>query len=205
MKRRLLLALLACALPATPQAGGASTDASAGSAGEHWSGFADVRNRFVTDVGGDSQVYRSIVNLGEGPRLYEGEMRFVRPGGRWLDELSLSGDALGGDPSSGALLQAHRAEQYDLRLHYRNFAYFNNLPSFANPLLNEGLLLSQRALDDPPDGRPGQSAARPHLRALLRLLPRRRFRARRNAYVADGNEFPVSTNSMTPSRLFAAA
>ena len=164
-------------------------------AGEAWSGFADVRNRFVTDIGGDQQVYRSIINLGEGPRLYEGELHYERPGGRWADEFTLTGDALGGDPSNSVFLGMSLDEAYDLRLHYRNFAYFNNLPSFANPLLEEGLLLSQRALD----------LTRRQVDLELNLLPGHTFepffgfyradgfgRGVTN-YVTDGNEFPVST------------
>ncbi|MBI1356099.1 MAG: hypothetical protein GC160_17295 [Acidobacteria bacterium] len=194
MKRRILLALLACALPATPQASGSASAAPA--AGEYWNGFADIRNRFVTDVGGDSQVYRSIVNLGQGPRLYEGELRYERPGGRWADEFTLAGDALGGDPSNSALLQARRAEQYELRLHYRNFAYFNNLPTYANPLLSEGLLQSQRALDLTRrqvdlelNLRPGHT-----LEPFFGFYRADGFGRGVTTYVTDGNEFPVSTN-----------
>lgn len=165
------------------------------SSGEAWSGFADVRNRFVQDIGGDQQVYRSIINLGEGPRLYEGELHFDRPGGRWADEFTLTGDALGGDPSNSVFLGMSRDEAYDLRLHYRNFAYFNNLPSFANPLLEEGLLLSQRALD----------LTRRQVDLELNLLPGHTFEPFFGFYradgfgrgvttfVTDGNEFPVST------------
>ncbi len=191
MTARLVFALLACAAAATPQTG---ADSSGGS-GESWSGFADVRNRFVKEVGGDLQVYRSIVNLGEGPRLYEGELHFEDPGGRWADEMTLTGDALGGDPSNSIFFGLGAAEKYDLRLHYRNFAYFNNLPSFANPLLEEGLLLSQRALD----------LTRRQTDLELKLRPGHTFepffgfyRADGfgrgvTTYVTDGNEFPVST------------
>ena len=47
-----------------------------------WTGSLDVRNRWVAHVGGNSQVYRSVVNLGEGLRLFNAELRFSRPGGR---------------------------------------------------------------------------------------------------------------------------
>jgi hypothetical protein len=46
---------------------------------EAWSGSFDVRNRWVTDIGGSSQTYRSIVNLGAGPRLFDGDLH-SRPG-----------------------------------------------------------------------------------------------------------------------------
>ncbi len=192
MTLRLALALLACAAAATPQT--TSGDDAAGG-GEYWSGFADVRNRFVRDAG-DFEVYRSVVNLGEGPRLYEGELRFDRPGGKWADEFALTGDRLGGDPSNAIYLGLRRAEKYDLKVRHRNLAYFNNLPSFANPLLEEGLMLSQRALD----------VRRRQVDLELTLLPGHRFEPFFGFYradgfgrgvttfVTDGNEFPVSTD-----------
>ncbi|MCB9386090.1 MAG: hypothetical protein H6509_15880 [Bryobacterales bacterium] len=164
--------------------------------GEHWSGFADVRNRFVQDVGGSFQTYRSVVNLGEGPRLYDAEMRYTKPGGRWADEFLVTGDAWGGDPYNTARLEANKAELYDFRLRYRNLAYFNDLPTFANPLLGEGMLLSQRALD----------ITRRQIEADLSLRPRKMiepflgfykadgFGRGRTIYQTDGNEFPVGTN-----------
>ena len=103
--------------------------------------------RFVKDIGGNRDVYRSVVNLGEGPRLFGGEFRYTNPRGKWADEVSARADNWGGDPYNTAQFTAKLRDVYELRLNYRNVAYFNNLPSFANPLLSEGLMLSQRALD----------------------------------------------------------
>ena len=164
--------------------------------GEHWSGFADVRNRFVQDVGGSFQTYRSVINLGEGPRLYDAELRYAKPGGRWADQFFVTGDAWGGDPYNTALLDASKSSVYDFQLRYRNVAYFNDLPTFANPLLGEGLLLSQRALD----------ITRRQIEADLTLRPRKTispffgiynaegFGRGRTLYSTDGNEFPVATD-----------
>ena len=185
---RALALALAIALPLAAQAGGAGS--------EVWSGFADVRNRFVQDVGGSFQTYRSVINLGEGPRMYDAELRYAKPGGRWADRFLVTGDAWGGDPYNTALVEAGKAEQYDFQLRYRNMAYFNDLPTFANPLLGEGLLLSQRALD----------ITRRQIEADLTLRPRKTispffgiYRAEgfgrgRTLYSTDGNEFPVGTN-----------
>jgi hypothetical protein len=185
---RIAACVAACALPAAAQTASAQ--------GERWSGFADVRNRFVQDVGGSFQTYRSVVNQGEGPRLYDAELRYAKPGGRWADEFLATGDAWGGDPYNTALLEASKAERYDFQLRYRNLAYFNDLPTFANPLLGEGLLLSQRALD----------ITRRQIEADLTLRPRKRispffgvykaegFGRGRTIFSTDGNEFPVGTN-----------
>jgi hypothetical protein len=187
-----LLGTLACVVAAAAPLGAQSGQAQA----EHWSGFADVRNRFVQDVGGSFQTYRSVINLGEGPRLYDSELRYTKPGSKWADEFLVTGDAWGGDPYNTAFAEASKAEVYDFQFRYRNLAYFNDLPSFANPLLGEGLLLSQRALD----------ITRRQIEADLTLRPRKTispflgvykaegFGRGRTLYVTDGNEFPVGTD-----------
>ena len=114
---------------------------------QNWNMNLDIRNRWVQDVGGNNDVYRSIVNLGEGPRLFGGDIRFRDSAGTWIDELEANANAWGGDPYNTARVRLGLRDVYDLTFNYRNVAYFNNLPSFANPLLGEGLLLSQRALD----------------------------------------------------------
>ncbi len=164
---------------------------------EKWTGSADIRNRFVTNVGGSSQVYRSVVNLGEGPRLFDGDLRFADPNARFADKLNLTMSSWGGDPYNTARLSMSKTKLYDLDLNYTNVAYFNNLPSFANPLLAEGSLTSQRALD----------ITRRQLDLELRFLPSSRVTPYVGFYRADGfgqglttyvagrieNEFPVNT------------
>ena len=163
---------------------------------EPFTGFVDVRNRLVQDVGGDFDVYRSVVNLGEGPRLFDAELHRIAPGGRWLDELHFSANNWGGDPYNTASLEARRDKIYELRLRYRNVAYFNNLPTFANPLLQEGLLTSQRALD----------VTRRQIDLDLELRPGKRvtpyfgfyradgFGRGVTTYVSESDQYPVSTD-----------
>lgn len=164
-------------------------------ASERWSGSLDVRNRFVQQVGGSNQVYRSVVNLGEGPRLFDGNLRFRDADSPWLDRLQLDMSSWGGDPYNTARLEAGKSGVYELDFHYRNIAYFNNLPSFANPLLEEGLLVSQRALDVTRrqvdfelTGKPG-SRISPYL-AVYRADG---FGSGLTSFVTGGNEFPVET------------
>lgn len=164
-------------------------------AGEFFSGFAEIRNRFVSSVGGSRDVYRSVVNLGEGPRLTDAGLDYRDPNGRYADELHFSASAWGGDPYNTAHVDASLAGKYELNVNYRNVAYFNNLPSFANPLLSDGVLLSQRSLD----------VTRRQLDADLVLLPGKRvspyagfslaqgFGRGRTLFVSGGDEFPVGT------------
>lgn len=161
-----------------------------------WTGSLDVRNRWVSDIGGSSQAYRSVVNLGEGPRLFDVDLRFSRPGARWADSASLTMNSWGGDPYNTVHFAVEKKGLYDLRFDYRNIAYFNDLPSFANPLLGDGVTLSQRSLD----------TQRRQMEVDLELWPTRTFspfvgvssysgRGRGvTTFVSGGNEFAVDTD-----------
>jgi hypothetical protein len=172
---------------------------SAGSAAAQsdvWSGSLDLRNRWVTDVSGSSQTYRSVVNLGEGPRLFDADLLFSRPGARWADDAFLTLNSWGGDPYNTARFGAEKKGLYDLRMDYRNIAYFNNLPSFANPLLDSGVTLSQRAYD----------INRRQFDVALHLWPGRRWSPFANLsrssgdgrgvtiFVSDADEFAVDAD-----------
>ncbi len=150
---------------------------------DFWSGSFDLRNRWVTDISGSSQTYRSVVNLGEGPRLFDGDLHFTRPGGRWADDAYLTLNSWGGDPYNTARFGAEKKGLYDLKVDYRNIAYFNNLPSFANPLLDSGLTLSERAYD----------INRRQLDVDLRLWPGRRLSPFANFSRSSGNGRGVTT------------
>jgi hypothetical protein len=156
-------------------------------------GEIDVRHRFLGDLKGNSDVYRSVVNLGEGPRLFGGRFRYSAPESKTLDLLEISATGWGGDPWVSTRVDGRRNGVYEFSVDYRNVAYFNNLPAFANPLLGQGVLFSQRAYDT-------------RLRQIdgeLRLLPSARVspyfafgRGMQNGlgitgFVAEGNEYPV--------------
>lgn len=107
---------------------------------EPFSAEFDVRERFVT--GDRGQVYRSIVNLGEGPKLFDAALRY-----QGKDRLDLDAHNWGGDPNSELRVNLSREKVYEFLAQYRTLAYFNNLPTFANPLLAQGAVNSQRAID----------------------------------------------------------
>jgi len=145
------------AQPATPAA---ATEAAAAAApakaddkaaspapsGDSWiTGYADFGYRWVTDVRGNFQQYRSVVNLGEGPKLFGFDFTLQDPKKRLYDTLTLRGIGWGGDPYSTAFVGARKMKLYDLRFDYRNIAYFNAVPSYANPLQPGGF--DQRTFD----------------------------------------------------------
>ncbi|HMD70050.1 MAG TPA: hypothetical protein VKF41_01835 [Bryobacteraceae bacterium] len=106
---------------------------------EAWfTGSADFGYRWQLNLGGDIAEYRSVVNLGEGPKLTGLDFSIVDPRKRLFDKLDARGYGWGGDPYSTAHVDARKAGVYDLTFDYRNMAYFNATPSFANPIAPAG-------------------------------------------------------------------
>jgi hypothetical protein len=103
-------------------------------AAEDWlTGSIDVGYRFLTDVRGDSNTYRSVVNLGEGPKLFGADFTIQPTNKRFADRIDIRADSWGGDPYNTFRLDARRQGLYNFSVDYRNIAYFNFLPSYANP------------------------------------------------------------------------
>lgn len=110
---------------------------------ETWS---DVGYRTLWGQNGSLNTYRSVVNLGEGPRLLQFQSRFQR-----ANETYRIHGANWGDPLNTFQLNAEKTALYRLNFQYRNLAYFNALPSFASPQLNrlgsDALTTNQNSLD----------------------------------------------------------
>ncbi|MGA3040865.1 MAG: hypothetical protein ABSF54_08780 [Bryobacteraceae bacterium] len=110
---------------------------------EPWiTGTIDFGYRF-TSTGGDNDVYRSVVNLGQGPRLLGLDLTIVDPKKRLFDHLEVRANNWGGDPYNTLHVNASKQGLYDFNFDYRDIAYFNLLPSFADPLLGTGLVLDE--------------------------------------------------------------
>ncbi len=179
---------------ATPQAAAEAVPPAA--AEQKLTGTVEVGYRFVQDVAGSKNTYRSIVNLGEGPKLFRANTSFRDPNGKFLDRLELQATSWGGDPYNAARLEAGLSGIYLLQVNYSNVAYFNAMPSFADPLLGQGLVLNERALD----------LQRRQIDTELDIKPGARFSPflafSQNSghghgittFVSDSNEFPVNTN-----------
>ena len=110
---------------------------------EPWiTGSVDFGYRF-TSIGGDNDVYRSVVNLGQGPRLLGLDLTIVDPQKRLFDHLDVRANNWGGDPYNTLHVNASKRGIYDFNFDYRDIAYFNLLPSFADPLLGTGIVLDE--------------------------------------------------------------
>ena len=106
---------------------------------EPWlTGSLDLGYRWITGPQGSVAAYRSIINLGEGPKLFGLDFTIKDPKRRLFDRLDARGYGWGGDPYTTAHVEARKASVYDFNFDYRNLAYFNALPSFANPLAPNG-------------------------------------------------------------------
>jgi hypothetical protein len=159
-------------------------------------GTIDFGYRWRTDVAGSFNSYRSVVDLGEGPKLLGVDLSFQNPNQRLYDRIDVRGIGWGGDPYSTARLDARRSGLYNFSFDYRNLAYFNFLPSFANPGTVGGLSLNQRSFD----------VHRRYMNFELDLMPGRRvvpflgftrdsgFGTGITDFVASGNEYPVATS-----------
>jgi hypothetical protein len=133
--------------PATKTAE-AKPDVSPVPTAESWiTGSVDLGYRWQTGVGGSFDTYRSIVNLGSGPKLLGVDLTVLDPKHRVFDQLRVRANNWGGDPYSTFHLDAKKAKLYEFNADYRNIAYFNFLPSFADPLLSRGILLNEQSFD----------------------------------------------------------
>jgi len=120
----------------------AKTDEKAASpapAGEQWlTGSVDFGYRWLTDIRGSFPEYRSVVNLGEGPKLNGLDFTIIDPKKRLFDRLDANAYGWGGDPYNTAHLNARKQGDYDFTFDYRNIAYFDAVPSYANPFAPAG-------------------------------------------------------------------
>jgi hypothetical protein len=188
---------LAAQQPTTgaPAAAPASaTPAAPAPADENWlTGSIDLGERWV-GTGGSFNTYRSIVDLGSGPKLLSTEFTIADPKHRWFDRIDVRAYNWGDDPYATFHLDAKKAKLYTFSADYRNIAYYSNLPAFADPLLaTTGVTLNEQSLD-----------TRQRIGSFnLELLPGARFvpylaydhdsgsGTGIATFVSGGNEYPV--------------
>lgn len=153
MKRLLLLIASASALLAqTPPAPAPAVETSPVPAEQPvLSGYIDLGYRWETGVYGSNATYRSVVDLGSGPKLLGADFTilntFLSPSMRFFDTINVRASDIGDDPYETIHLDIRKAKYYNFSGDYRNIAYYNNLPGYADPLLGSGLILNEQAQD----------------------------------------------------------
>ncbi len=111
------------------------------------SGWIDFGYRFRSGVNGSLETYRSVVNLGEGPKLFGADFTLIDPHKRLFDTIHVRASGWGGDPYGSFHLDAGKSKLYQFNADYRDLTYFNNLPSYADPLLTRGIMLDEQSFD----------------------------------------------------------
>jgi hypothetical protein len=110
-------------------------------------GWVDAGYQWRTGVAGSFDTYRSFVNLGSGPKLLGTDLTLTDPKRRLFDAIHVRAYGWGGDPYSTLHVDARKLKAYDFRADYRDIAYFEYLPSYADPLLARGLSLNEQSFD----------------------------------------------------------
>ncbi len=110
-----------------------------------------------------------------------------------FDQIRVRASGWGDEPYETFHLDAKKSKLYDFSADYRDIAYFDFLPSYADPLLARGIMLNEQSFDyAPPFGQlPSRSAAGQLVRSVLRLRSRLGLGTGVTTFVTDANEFPV--------------
>ncbi len=110
----------------------------------------DFGYRWKINLKGSEDLYRTQVNLGEGPKLFAGSFFFAPADGddKFFDRLELRMNSWGGEPYNTAQVRAEKRGIYDLNFSYQNLSYYSAIPYFANPLFESGNLQTQHKHDN---------------------------------------------------------
>jgi len=202
MKSLFILAIL-CA-PAAAQQPPASAPQTAPPAAESpvpseqtWlTGYIDLGYRWVTGVSGSFDTYRSVVDLGSGPKMLGTDFTIKDPKHRLFDAIDVRAFNWGDDPYSTFHLDAKKVKLYNFSVDYRNIAYYSNLPAFADPLMDiNGVILNEQSLDT----HQKMSGAHLDLWPGRWIVPYLAFDHDADTgsgiatFVSNGNEYPVSS------------
>jgi hypothetical protein len=115
---------------------------------EPWiTSWIDLGYRWRTDVGGSFDTYRTFVDLGSGPKLLGTEFTLIDPNHRFFDKIRVRAYSWGGEPYETFHLDAEKSKLYRFSADYRDIAYFDFLPSYADPLLSRGIILNEQSFD----------------------------------------------------------
>ncbi|HYL36661.1 MAG TPA: hypothetical protein VEV17_12175 [Bryobacteraceae bacterium] len=136
------------AAPAAPAAQPApAAPAQPRASSDNWlQGSIQLGYRWIPNISGSFNSYRSVVNLGEGPKLLDADFTLLNPSKRVFDRADIHTSSWG-DPYNTLRADVTKDNSYRLTVDYRNIAYFDFLPSYADPTLNAGLLLNQNSFD----------------------------------------------------------
>ncbi len=101
--------------PATPPAPAAATD--------NWlQGSIQLGYRWIPNIDGSYDAYRSVINLGQGPKLMDADFTLLNPSKRFFDRADIHASSWG-DPYNTLRADVEKDGLYRLTVDYRNIAY----------------------------------------------------------------------------------
>ena len=113
---------------------------------ENWiTGSLDIGYQWLINNHGSLPEYRSVVDLREGLVLNGIDFTITDPKKRLFDRIDANGYGWGGDPYETARVNVRKQGVYDLLFDYRDIAFFDAVPSYANPLAPAGF--SEQSFD----------------------------------------------------------
>jgi hypothetical protein len=134
--------------PAAPAAAPAEAPPSPVPSAETWiTGYIDLGYQWLAGPGGSLDTYRSVVNLGSGPKLVGTDFTILDPKRRLFDRIRVRAYDWGDQPYESLHVFANKQAVYEFNADFRKLAYFNNVPSYANPLLGTAAAIDQQSFD----------------------------------------------------------
>ena len=123
----------------------------------------EIGYRWV-DLNGNTLLYRTQVNERSGLLLRVFTLSGAQENG-FIEQYRIDANDLGVGPSGIFRMQASKSGAYKFNLRYRRADAFSALPTFANPLLSQGVTVSQHTFD----------RTRKFVDADLEMLPNGKF------------------------------
>lgn len=158
----------------------------------------DLGYRWEAMFRGSRDLYRTQLDLGEGPKLFSADLFFAPKSGsdQLFDRLQMQLGSWGGEPYNTARIRMGKRGLYELDFNYQNIHYFSSIPSFANPLLGQGSLSSQHREDTSlrTAGLEMRFAPGSTIQPFFGYQRTTRFGPVRTTLSADGDEFVVDKN-----------
>lgn len=153
-------------------------------------GTIEIANRWKW-FAGNEDVYRSTLNLGQGPKLLNFSTTFESG----ENHASVRAMSWGGEPANILHFDLGKNNQYDAAVNYRRLDYFNSIPSFANPTdarsgaTQSAFDITRRLADARVTLRPGHS-----LSPFIAMDFDSGRGPGRTTFVENGNEYVVATD-----------
>src|ERR1700680_4814941 len=108
----------------------------------NFSGDIEFGERIIPNIGGSFNTYRSVVNLGGGPKLFGADATILNPNHRFFDRFDLHLTTIGDDPYQTAKVELWKRNVYRLTCGWRDIADFIYFPCLSNFLPRDGSISS---------------------------------------------------------------